>query len=352
MRSAFLLFLASVFLPLSAADNKPPGAEGIEHPLPEDGRPWIDVRTGFALPQKLGSFRMKSWHEWTDQAYGSSVRFVNEEAQARVDVYVYPCALPRATEDEMQASLKEETEKALGEVYLAQKQGIYSDFTHGDATSGSIGIFPEGSVPMLHVGLGMTIHAKTQVGDEASKITSWIAITILKDRFIKIRYTFPADKGKDGEKTLNDFVEAWTTCVREPGLREFIKPHLSVYLAKPLSREGRDSAGAIAVYVEKSPFVSLTIGGPITDAMAAAGKAIEGADADILRAFFGGAADATLRNEPSGVVAEAGAAQVARVYHLLQKKNHGFKVKALDDLDSALKQKSVAGWLRAEWQKQ
>lgn len=351
MRTAFLLLVASVFLPLSAADTKPPGAEGTAHPLPDDGRPWIDVRTGFALPQKLGSFRMKSWHEWTDQAYGSSVRFVNNEAQARADVYVYPCALPRTTKDEMLASLKRETEKALGEVYLAQKQGIYSDVTHGDATSDSIGIMPDGSIPMLCVSLGMTIHAQTQAGDETNKITSWIAITILKDRFVKIRYTFPTNKGKDGEKTLNEFVEAWTRCVREPGLREFIKPHLSAYLANPLSREGRDSAGAIAVYVEKSPFVSLTIGGPIADAMAAAGKAIEGADADILRAFLGGAADSTLRNEPPGLVAEAGAAQVARVYHLLQKQNHGFKVKALDDLDSSLKQKSVASWLRAERQK-
>jgi hypothetical protein len=338
-----LAMILSLALPLSAEEQKTARPDGTKHDPPAEGKPWWDSDTGFGLPQNLKGFKMQGWFEYATKPLGVSVRMVNGEEQARADVYVYPCPLPCATDAEAQKAIKDELDNSVSGVYGMQKRGVYSEVKHQNATLDRIKLLSGGSLPLLGAIVTMKIHEA--LGNGGNAVTSWHGITLLKGKFIKVRYTFPTSKGEEGEKLLNDFVDAWKWCVREPSLRAEALAQVRTYLADPLS-EGAEKAAAnlMILYAEKSQFNSLTIGGRIKDILEGAAKASKGADLDLLRAFIVGSIDSCLRNEITSDP-EAGAAEVVRVYRLLQKRNADFKVPVVDELATAVNQKKATAWL-------
>ena len=67
-------------------------------------------------------------------------------------------------------------------------------------------------------------------------------------------------------------------CLREPAFQAYIKPMVATCLADPLSAKSQDVAGAVLLYAEKSPFVSLYIGDRIGHILEAAKKAVAGSE--------------------------------------------------------------------------
>ena len=330
--------------PLWAAETKRPGGKDLFHSPATNGEPWRDEDTGFAVPQKLGSFTMQGWSVFDDPLLGTQVRLIDNDAQARVDLYMYPCSLPMATVAEKQKAVETELAHSINNTMEMEKRGMFSDVKHQDATSDPINLLPSGSLPMVGAGVTMKIHQKTITGDDAAPVTSWHGIALFGTKFVKLRYTFPTSKGKEGEQRLNDLITRWKACLREPSFQAYIKPLVATCLADPLSAQAQDAAGAVLVYAEKSPFVSLFIGDRITHILEAAKKAAAGTELDLLRAFIVGGVDACTKNQ-AGESTEASAANLIKVYHMLKEKHQGYKIDLLDDLEKAMGEHKAKEWL-------
>lgn len=332
------------------ADARKGRGDGEQHDPPDHEAPWFDDSTGFALPQKLGTFVMEGWFEWADKDLGSSVRYTDRKAQARVDVYVYPCAAPSATEEEQRGAISAELNESVSGVYAAAKSGIYSNVSHQDGKIEELKLLPDGSTHYAWSFAFMDIRDEDTAGGSVDRVVSWHCVTTLKGRFIKVRYTYPASRGKEGEDLLNEFVKAWEWCVRDPQWREAIARDLKTYLADPLGKNAAEPAAAVVMYAEKSPLVSMAVTERFSACLAKAAKARPGSELDLLRAFIAGGTDACLRREPQAAPATAAAACV-KVYQLLQKQSPDFQIAELDELAAAVKSGRAAEWLQGKGSK-
>ncbi|MBL9131848.1 MAG: hypothetical protein JNG86_11645 [Verrucomicrobiaceae bacterium] len=340
----FLFCLLVMLEAVSHAQERPKGGEDRRHGPPEGGAAWVDEASGFLVPQNLAGFVMEGWVEWNDTTLGRSVRLQHEKARARADIYAYACDVPAATDTDKRAAVEGELRKSVAVVYEMEKRGTYSDVDAQNGSFGEIDLLPDGSIPFAWSLVTMTIHQRTPAGDAPAEVTSWHAVTVFNKHFIKVRYTFPTEEKKAGEKVLNEFVEAWQWCLREPGFRAMIRPSLKTYLADPLGPKAAEAAGAVLTYAEKTSFISLEIGGRISACMQEAAAAQKGSELDIMRAFVTGCVEASLHSQKPAEM-EAGAALAARVYGLLQEKHAGFQCAALDELRAAVKEKRAAKWL-------
>ncbi|MBE7498534.1 MAG: hypothetical protein HS117_26645 [Verrucomicrobiaceae bacterium] len=341
-RSLFLLPWLGMLC--AAQDLRQVGEQRTWQELPAEGAAWVEPGSGLLVPQRLGGFVMSGGYTWKDPKLGTSVRLEHEKARARADLFVYPCAAPAATEAERRGAVEGELRQSVGTVFAMQERGSYSKVNARNGSFGEIDLLPKGSLPFAWTIVTMTLHQRTPAGDAPEEVTSWHAVTVFNGHFVKVRYTFPSAEGEAGEKVLNEFVEAWQWCLREPGFRAMIRPSVRTYLSDPLSPKAAEAAGAVLTYAEKTAFVSLPLGERLSLCMQEAEAAGKGAELDILRAFVTGSVDASLRSQKPAEP-EAGAAQVARVYGLLKAKHAGFQSPALEALAEAVKAGRAGPWL-------
>ncbi len=111
---------------------------------------------------------------------------------------------------------------------------------------------------------------------------------------------------------------------------------------------GHDLAGGILAYAEATPLIALTIDETISTLGEELEKEHPGASLELLRAFIVGAVAESLKKpgEEAADLPQAGAAEVVRVFGVMQKAKPGLSSGRLVELESAVKGKRAAEWLR------
>ncbi len=330
--------------------------EGEGLPPPEPNLPWEHTDTGLRLPAELAKMTAEQVFRYETAALGYSVRYSDPKARMRGDVYVYPCPGKAVTAAEIKEALRETAGGAVWEVEEMQRRGHYLKVKMGDAEYQPFDLIPEtaGVSALLSLPMNYTIVEKDDAGSNETAVGSFLGIMMLKGHFVKVRITYPVDgREKDVEKVekrVTDFVNEARRCVLDPGLREQAAEQIETYRRDPLSKEGSDAAGMIYAYAEITLIMKLTIDDTISTLGEDLEKEQPKASLELVRAFIVGAVAESLKKpgKKAPDLVQAGAAEMVRVFGVMQKEKPGLSSGRLAELESAVKGKRAAAWLREQ----
>jgi len=328
--------------------------EGEGLPPPEPNLPWEHEETGLRLPAELAKMTAEQAFRYETAALGYSVRYSDRKARMRGDVYVYPCPKNAVTAAEIKEALRETAGGAVWEVEEMQRRGHYLKVKMGDSEYQPFDLIPEsaGVSALLSLPMNYTIVEKDDAGSNETAVGSFLGIMVLKGYFVKVRITYPVDgREKDQEKVekrVTDFVNAVRRCVLDPGLREQTAEQIETYRRDSLSKEGRDAAGMIYAYAEITPIMKLTIDDVISTLGEDLEKEYPKASLELVRAFIVGAVAESLKKqgERAPDLVQAGAAEMVRVFAEMKQAKPGLASGRLTELESAVKGRKAAAWLR------
>jgi hypothetical protein len=337
MRIRLLAWAAMVLaLVIPAVAQKNVGPEGESAPPPKGGAIWRHENTGFMLPQRLGDMEMEEIHTYPLEKHGMSVRYVNDKLRARADIYLYPCARPHSNLDEISQSLQDEASAVLAELELVRQQGTYSSVLHDKATIKEIELRDGTKTSHLVLPIRYTINDDRGAGTVPTKVESLLMLVVYRDHWVKVRYTFPSDSGKEGEEACNDYASKVLKCVLASDLRKELEEWIVTYRKDPLSKEAVDKGGGVVAYADALPVVHLRIGPALTTFGEACTKQVPDATLDVLRAFVVGVTDATLKGCTQSEVVAAGVQEVSLLCDLWKKKDPKFTPPSLQDFGAAV----------------
>ena len=328
--------------------------EGEVLPPPERNLPWEHVATGLRLPDELEKLAAEQVFRYETAALGFSVRYSDAEARMRGDVYVFPCAKKAVTAAEIKQALQDAAGSAVWDVEEMQRRGHYLKVKMGEAEYQPFALIPEtaGVSALLSLPMKYTLVERNEAGINETAVGSLLGLMVLKSHFVKVRLTYPDDGSEKEqekvEKRVTDFVNAVRRCVLDPGLRVQVAEEIKMYRRDSLSKAGRDLAGGILAYAEITPLIALTI----DDTISTLGEEVEQeypeAALELLRAFVVGAVAEALKKpgKEAADLPQAGAAEVVRVFGVMKKAKPGLASGRLAELESAVKGKRAAAWLR------
>lgn len=346
--SAAFFILANVFAAVAG--------EGEVLPTPEPNLPWEHAETGLRLPDELAKMRAEQVFHYGEAALGYSVRYSDEKARLRGDVYVYPCPKKAVSAGEIKQALRESAGSALGEVEEMQRRGFYKKLKTGEGEYQPFDLIPEtaGVSGLLSLPMQYIIVEKDDAGSNETAVGSFLGIMILKNHLVKVRLTYPlAGEEKEQEKLdkrITDFVNEVRRCVLDPGLREQAAAQIERYRRDPLSNAGHELAGGILAYAEITPLISLSIDETITGLGGDLEKVYPDASLELVRAFIVGVVAESLKTPGTEAadLPEAGAAEVVRVFAAMKKARPGLSSARLTELEAAVKAKEATAWLQKQ----
>lgn len=345
-----LRLLALALLPtlccLATEAEKSPRPLGKFFPKPEDGRHWKHEESGVWLPQRLGGLTMRSGYRYETSELGVSLRYEDEEGRVRADVYVYPCSQPHATEEEKLKTVSGEAGAALGEVKEMEKQGRYTKVEYGEGESWRLPTGPKEKTVFVEVPLSYVIHEDEGTGEAATQVRSRLGVAVVGDYFVKVRYTYPADRKEEGEAESVAWVAKARVALSEPYLRTMVEEALKKYHQDPLSAEGEEAAGSVVTYAEESPFVWLTIPSEIVQWGELCNKVAPDSHLHLLRAYIIGGVEASLKEPTADAVTQAAMASTADIYRRIKKQHADLKVNELEKLAEAADAKKGAEFFK------
>jgi hypothetical protein len=342
--------LALVLMPtlccLAAEAKRLPGEGSETFPKPADGKHWKHPESGVQLPQRLGGLTMRAGSRYETPELGVSMRYENEDGRVRADVYVYPCPLPHGTEEEKLKTVSGEAGNALGEVKEMERRGHYKKVEYSEGESWRIPIGPKEKTVFVEVPLSYLIHEDAGTGEAATQVRSRLGVAVVGDYFVKVRYTYPADRKEEGEAESVEWVKKVRVALSEPYLRPAVEEALKVYHQDPLSAEGEAAAGSVVTYAEESPFVWLTVPSEVVQWGELCNKVAPDSHLHLLRAYIVGGVEASLRDQTGDAVTEAAMARTADIYRRIKKQHAGLKVNELEELAEAADAKKGAEFFK------
>jgi hypothetical protein len=341
---AFVLLSSSCAL--AAEVKKLPGEGSEQFPKPADGKHWKHEESGVQLPQKLGGLTMQAGLRYETPELGVSMRYENEDGRVRADVYVYPCSQPHATEEEKLKAVSGEAGAALGEVKEMEKRGRYTKVEFGEGESWRLPTTPEEKTVFVEVSLSYAMHEDAGAGGTDTLVRSRLGVAVVGDYFVKVRYTYPADRKEEGEAESVEWVKKVRVALSEAYLRSMLEGALKMYHLDPLSKEGAAAAGSVVTYAEESPFVSLTIPSEVVQWGELCNKVAPDSHLHLLRAYIVGGVEASLKDQTGDDVVEAAIARTADVYKKIKKQHAGLKVDELEKLVEAADAKKGAEFFK------
>lgn len=328
---AFAMALARLVVAQQAG-----GPDVESQPPPKGGAIWRHEKTGLMLPHKLGGLEMRETTVYALEKLGISVRYVSDKLRARADIYVYPCARPHANLDEISQALQDEASAVLAELELMRERGKYASISHDQAIIKEMDLRNEAKTSHLVLPIHYTINDDRGAGTVPTKVESLLMLVVYGDHWVKVRYTRPADAGKEDEEAGNEFATGVLKCVLAADLRQEVETWIATYRKDPLGKEAADKGGGVVAFADALPVVNLRIGTALTEFGEACGKQVPEATVHVLRAFIVGATYATLKGRTQAEVVGEGVEEVRALCDLWRKKDPKFTPPSLEELGAAV----------------
>jgi hypothetical protein len=337
---ALVLLVPSLCCLAVAAEKKPAEAPG-DFPKPKDGKPWEHKEFGIRLPQQLGTMAMTGGYRYEASDLGVSIRYENADGRVRADIYVYPCKAPHATDEEELKVASTEAGNALGEVKEMENRGRYKKVEFGEGESWGVQYSASQETAFVEVPISYEINEDEGTGTTTTAVRSRLGIAVVGDHFVKVRYTYPADRKDEGMAESVEWLKKVRLTLSEPFLRSLAVEGLKAYHDDPFSVEGAQGAGAVVSYAEDSPFVSLHIPGEIPKWGEACSKQDPDSTLHLLRAFIAGGVEASLQEKSGDEVIEHAIAEVSQIYAKMKKQHSDLKCDELEKLTQAVSEKKA-----------
>ncbi|HUS45606.1 MAG TPA: hypothetical protein VM219_06195 [Phycisphaerae bacterium] len=202
MRSTWVLLglvvSASVLL---AAEPIPPGADPTEPP-----QPYVEPETGIVFPQRLGVLVLQGVQKYEEAGLGISVAYdCSDPIRVVVDIYIYDFGRKDIGTGVESEAVKQHFGEVQGHLHAMEERGRYKTVKKLSEESVSVQVGDK-PLALLHA-----IFEYTNVpapGSDAPErpVKSHILLTGFKDRFLKVRFTYPQAKKADGDKVFAEFL--------------------------------------------------------------------------------------------------------------------------------------------------
>ncbi|MCR4412630.1 MAG: hypothetical protein NUV77_09425 [Thermoguttaceae bacterium] len=157
-----------------------------------------------AWPNVRGWSRQDPPHLFDRKALGYSVRY-GSPLNIRVDVYVYNAGLRSIPDDLGAPVVRDQFERAKGDVHAARRQGLYQSVEELSQGEARLGRSPD--APRAH-------HARFRIARGDEKLVSDLYLTVHRDHFVKIRCSRPDTEDAQRQAALAELLDALGTMLR------------------------------------------------------------------------------------------------------------------------------------------
>jgi hypothetical protein len=163
-----------------------------------------------AWPSVRGWSRQDPPHLFDRKALGYSVRY-DSPLNVRADVYVYNAGLRSVPDDLGAPVVRDQFERAKGDVHTARRQGLYQSVDELSQKEVRLGRSPD--APRAH-------HARFRIERGNEKLLSDLYLTVHQGYFVKIRCSRPDAEDARREAALAELLEALGTMLTNDQPRE------------------------------------------------------------------------------------------------------------------------------------
>jgi len=148
------------------------------------------------FPPRIGSLELSSQTNFEQRSPGLGMGWSYHTEGIKADVYLYNGRLTTIPNDLSSPLVAGHFQEVVAEIYAMKSQGYYSDVRT---------IAPEEKV---YIGSMPFLHAELKFTQENVPRISHVYLTVWKNQFLKIRFTYFASEEKTGAKALSEFVPA------------------------------------------------------------------------------------------------------------------------------------------------
>jgi hypothetical protein len=172
---------------------------------PEKEAPYLEKQTGIAFPAAIGDLERGAVKDFPEPGLGVGVTYKAGSVLA-VNLFVYDQGLKEIPSDPGSEAVRKQADKALEDIRTVAKQGLYPN----------LAVTSRGVVPLTEDDKGPKAQRVVlSFGPEGGPCTSYIYVAAYRNRFVKLRYTYPDSARADAEKNLAALTRWLGEAIRE-----------------------------------------------------------------------------------------------------------------------------------------
>jgi hypothetical protein len=326
--------------------------EGGKWNLPPAELPaWTHAATALRFPVVFNDYVMQGVMDFAAAPGDHLVRYLNAEMQARGDIFVQKLDAASAPKDK-ESKLKvinQTLNQAVGDLMGMAEAGRYDELIDDGPLEGRIEVWKADPLPLRAQQLS-AIRIEKQADKEIRvPLKIWYGCTVFAGHVILMRHMRPAEKGEKGVADMKSFVESMTRILKDPSLRQEVRPAMELYVQKPLTKEGQEAAKIVLGYLENSPMVPVLVPQPpLTTWAAEMEKIVPNSGSQMLRAYVISGALAALNDKDSRRCLTLACQQVVRVYLEIKRLKPTVWHEGLEDMTKAVERGEVATWFEKQ----
>jgi len=165
----------------------------------QDGYQPPDV--GIKFPDTIANMALVKITDYEKQTPGLGVGASYRANYEKADIYAYSGGLSNLTDGAGSIEVQKHFKEIVGEIVEMERQGRYQD------------VKIVGQPGKVEIGTQLFLHAELSYVQDNEPRISHVYLTILKGRFLKIRYIYFASKADEGIQTLNQLLKALETAL-------------------------------------------------------------------------------------------------------------------------------------------
>lgn len=149
-----------------------------------------------AFPPRIGGLELSNQTNFEQKSPGLGLGWSYHTEGIKADVYLYTGRLTTIPDDLSSPLVAGHFQEVVSEIYAMKAQGYYTDVRT---------VTPE---ERIYIGSTPFLHAELKFTQENVPRVSHVYLTVWKNQFLKIRFTYFASEQKAGTKALAEFVPA------------------------------------------------------------------------------------------------------------------------------------------------
>jgi hypothetical protein len=340
---------------LSAQTADAAGAEekaemgGKWNPPPTNQPAWTHAATALRFPVTFNDYIMQGVMDYAAVPGDHLVRYLSSALNARGDVFVQKKNPAPKDKEAVLASIHESLIQAVDTMVGMAEAGRYDELKDEGSMEGKIDLWKAEPIPLMVQKLAATRIEKKDGKEHRVPLKIWYGSTVFKGYVILIRHMRAVDTGDKGEADMKSFVESMTRILKDPSLREEVRPAMEVYVKNPLTKEGQEAAKIVLGYLDNSPMVPVLVPQPpLTTWADEMEKMVPNSGSQMLRAYVISGALAALDDKDSRNCLTLACQQVVRVYLEVQRLKSTVQHPGLEDMTKAVERGEVAAWFEKQ----
>ncbi len=171
---------------------------------------YIEKQTGVAFPDAIAQFTRVEVQELSDQRLGVAIRYV-VPGLAKADLFIFDLGMREIETGVASRLVISQFERMKRDIFTLQDRGLYSDVKSLGEPS-DIELPRIGDLRLLHARPSYSERAPS--GELKSKVFSHAYLTGYRNKFLKIRITYPVNAEEAGEKAAQQLLEGLRDVLR------------------------------------------------------------------------------------------------------------------------------------------